>query len=173
MQAMEALANEGGMIPEQIWDAPDIPDKELFFGKPSGSAMPLVWAHAEYLKLRRSLRERRVIDMPPQPAERYLRENPPAAPTSPFTLWRFNHRSRILVKGKTLRVETRSPAVVHWSADGWQTVQDCSTTDTHMGMHVADLPTGDLTERAQVIFTFRWPGEGDRWEGKNYEVTVT
>jgi glucoamylase len=50
-KAMESFANEGGMIPEQLWDADDIPERELFFGKPSGSAMPLVWAHAEYLKL--------------------------------------------------------------------------------------------------------------------------
>ena len=55
MRTMEAFANESGLLPEQIWDAPDIPARELFFGRPSGSAMPLVWAHAEYLKLRRSL----------------------------------------------------------------------------------------------------------------------
>jgi len=55
LRALEAFANEGGLFPEQVWDAPDIPDRELFFGQPSGSAMPLVWAHAEYIKLRRSL----------------------------------------------------------------------------------------------------------------------
>ncbi|MCL4476792.1 MAG: glycoside hydrolase family 15 protein, partial [Nitrospirae bacterium] len=52
-RTMEAFANEGGMISEQVWDAPDIPERELFFGRPSGSAMPLVWAHSEYVKLRR------------------------------------------------------------------------------------------------------------------------
>jgi glucoamylase len=34
--------------------------------------MPLVWAHAEYLKLRRSLREGRVFDTPPETFKRYL-----------------------------------------------------------------------------------------------------
>ena len=58
------------MIAEQIWDAPDIPQRELHFGQPSGSAMPLVWAHAEHVKLRRSLRDGRVFDMPPQPVRR-------------------------------------------------------------------------------------------------------
>ncbi len=171
MRVMEALANEGGMIPEQTWDAADIPEEELFFGKPAGSAMPLVWAHAEYLKLRRSLRERRVIDMPPQPANRYLTGDDRHTGT-PFTLWRFNHRSRVLQQGNLLRVETRSPALVHWSVDGWQNVQECATTDTQVGMHVADLPTQELEEGAQVTFTFRWPAEGDRWEGTNYEVRV-
>ena len=37
--------------------------------------MPLVWAHAEYIKLLRSLRDGRVFDTPPQPVERYQRNN--------------------------------------------------------------------------------------------------
>ena len=53
---MEALAGESGLLPEQVWDSADIPDRGLFIGHASGSAMPLVWAHAEYLKLCRSLR---------------------------------------------------------------------------------------------------------------------
>ncbi len=51
LHAMEAAATEGGLIPEQVWDAPDIQERELLFGRPTGSASPLVWAHAEYLKL--------------------------------------------------------------------------------------------------------------------------
>ncbi len=50
----------------------DIPAKDLRFGRPSGSAMPLVWAHAEYLRLSRSLHDGRVFDMPPQTVQRYL-----------------------------------------------------------------------------------------------------
>ena len=72
MHALEAFANEGGMIPEQIWDADDLPEQGLHFGQPSGSAMPLVWAHAEYVKLRRSLQDDRVFDMPPQTVQRYV-----------------------------------------------------------------------------------------------------
>ena len=53
-------------MPEQVWDAADIPERELFCGRPSGSAMPLVWAHAEHIKLLRSLRDGAVFDMPPQ-----------------------------------------------------------------------------------------------------------
>ena len=63
---METFANGGGLLPEQVWDCDDIPERELFRGRPAGSAMPLVWAHAEHIKLLRSLREGRVFDMPPQ-----------------------------------------------------------------------------------------------------------
>jgi len=65
MHTMEAFANASGLIPEQVWDALDIPERKLYEGRPTGSAMPLVWAHAEYLKLRRSLRDNRVFDLPP------------------------------------------------------------------------------------------------------------
>lgn len=70
-KAMEAFASEGGMIPEQIWDTADLPKRGLIFGKPSGSGMPLAWAHAEYLKLLRSLRDGKVFDLPAAPAQRY------------------------------------------------------------------------------------------------------
>src|SRR6201999_3027845 len=49
LATLEASASAGGLIPEQIWDSDDIPGRELFFGRPSGSAMPLVWAHAEHI----------------------------------------------------------------------------------------------------------------------------
>lgn len=70
---MRAQASDGGMLPEQVWDGIDIPERELLNGRPSGSAMPLVWAHAEYAKLVRSLHDGRVFDMPQQAYERYVR----------------------------------------------------------------------------------------------------
>src|ERR1019366_4676481 len=72
LAAFEAFAGDSGLIPEQVWDVADIPDRELYFGRAAGSAMPLVWAHAEYVKLRRSLRDGAVFDLPPQTVQRYL-----------------------------------------------------------------------------------------------------
>ena len=65
MKTMERFANASGFFPEQIWDSNDLPERKLFIGQASGSAAPLVWAHAEYLKLRRSLQDGRVFDTPP------------------------------------------------------------------------------------------------------------
>lgn len=70
--AMESFAGPTGLMPEQVWDSPDIPEKGLFLGRPTGSAMPLVWAHGEYLKLRRSLIEGRIFDLPMEAARRYV-----------------------------------------------------------------------------------------------------
>lgn len=41
IQAMERFASETGLLPEQLWDADHIPEKAMFYGRPSGSAMPL------------------------------------------------------------------------------------------------------------------------------------
>jgi glucoamylase len=73
--------------------------------------------------------------------------------------------------GKDLRVELMAPALVHWSADGWQTTQDAQTRDTRLGVFAADLPTRDLPAGARVEFTFDWLSAA-RWEGQNYAVQV-
>ena len=165
--AMIAFANDGGMMPEQIWDAPDRPGRELSFGRPSGSAMPLVWAHAEYVKLLRSLREARVFDMPPQTVERYITKKT----ASPNEIWRFNHKRHSLPAGRTLRIETLARATVRWSDDGWRTVHDTATLDTGLGVHEVDLPTCRLVAGTVLKFTFFWD-EARRWEGVDYEVVV-
>ncbi len=167
LAALGAFANQGGMLPEQVWDAPNIPERELFFGKASGSAMPLVWAHAEYVKLCRSLNDKRVFDIPPQPVQRYQVEGM----SSPYAIWRFNHKCRVILPGKTLRLEVLAPAVVRWSVDGWGTSHTNQTRDTGLGVHVADLPIGELPDGTILHFTFFWP-EAGRWEGVDFDAQI-
>jgi glucoamylase len=165
--AMEALAGESGLLPEQVWDSADIPDRELFTGHASGSAMPLVWAHAEYIKLCRSLLEGEIFDRPPQTVRRYLVEKV----TSRHISWRFNNKVRSMLPSGSLRIETLAPAVVRWSVDGWRTARDLPTRDTTLGVHVADLGTIRQQSGERVDFTFYWP-EADRWEGVDFVVYV-
>lgn len=70
---MATFANETGLISEQIWDADDIPERDLERGKPTGSVCPLLWAHGEYVKLVRSLHDGRPFDLPQQTFNRYVR----------------------------------------------------------------------------------------------------
>ena len=130
--------------------------------------MPLVWAHAEYVKLLRSLRDGRVFDTPPQTVERYVTGRQGTA----LHPWRFNHRCRTLPVGRTLRVEVLAPAVVRWTLDGWHTAHDTATRDVGLGVHLVDLPTGAVPAGGAVDFTFRWL-ETDRWEGVDFRVLVT
>lgn len=73
--------------------------------------------------------------------------------------------------GKTLRVETLAPAVVHWSADAWHHTYDTPTCDTGPGVHYADLATGALPAGSALRFTFYWL-EADRWEGEDFALEV-
>ena len=167
IQAMEAFANEGGMISEQIWDTADLPERGLFLGRPSGSANPLVWAHAEYVKLRRSILEGHVFDMPLQTVERYLVRQQQAR----FSLWRFTCQPRVVQVGKILRLELMAAAKVHWGVDGWHDAnKEVETRDTRLGVYVVDLPTSHLSPGQSVNFTFYWLSAG-RWEGKDFSVT--
>ncbi|MEO6876212.1 MAG: glycoside hydrolase family 15 protein [Opitutaceae bacterium] len=167
LAAMESFANESGLISEQVWDSPDLPEHELFFGRPSGSAMPLVWAHAEYLKLQRSLRDGQLFDRPPQTVQRYLKEKT----DSPRLIWRFNHKLRSLPPGKILRIELMASAIVHWTADDWKTCHDEKTHDAGLEIHLADLATQTVPEGRQVKFTFHWSDAG-HWEGTDFMVHI-
>lgn len=168
LSVMEAsAAGQSRLIPEQVWDAADIPALELFRGKPTGSACPLVWAQSEYVKLRRSLRDGKIFDQPSQTVQRYLVEKP----VRQFFGWRFNNKVRSVPRNKTLRLVLLSPALVHWSVDGWKSTQDTNARDTGLGTYVLDLPTASLPPGRLAVFTFYWPQE-DRWEGKDYNVVV-
>jgi glucoamylase len=166
LKVMELSTGGGRLIPEQVWDADDIPALELFRGKPSGSACPLVWTHSEYVKLRRSLRDGKIFDQPPQPVQRYQVERR----KSFFAEWRFNNKCRTIPQGKKLRLLLPAPAMVHWSFDGWQTGQDTNTRDP-LGVFVADLPSDSLVAGREIVFTLYWPQE-QRWEGVDYTIVV-
>jgi glucoamylase len=166
--AMQAFAGGSLLLPEQVWDTADIPERELFLGRASGSARPLVWAHAEYLKLRRSIADGAVFDQPPQTLARYVTA---ATRTTRYAVWRFNNKIREMKPGKVLRLETLAPAVVHWGTSGWQRVQDTGMFDTGLGVFVADIPAASLGSGSTVEWTFYWL-DAKRWEGVDFSVSV-
>ncbi|HTP59972.1 MAG TPA: glycoside hydrolase family 15 protein, partial [Spirochaetia bacterium] len=166
-RALESFAGDGGMLPEQVWDSPDIPQRELFFGRPSGSAMPLLWAHAEYLKLVRSLADGKIFDMPVQTAQRYVVEKK----VSRYAPWRLNQKCRTIPCGKDLRVELAGEAFVRFSVDGQGGVQEAASRPTSLGIHVVDLSTRSLPVGARITFTIRWKSPAGK-DAPEYSVSV-
>lgn len=164
---MAGFANPGGLLPEQVWDGADSADGELVFGKPAGSAMPLVWAHAEYVKLLRSRRDGEVFGTPPQPRARYCNSAPPVA----VFPWQFNLKAHSMPQGKVLRITVLTAASIRWTSDGWGTWHDLATQDLGIGTWIADLPTAALAPGSEVLFTMRWL-EVERWEGENFTIRV-
>ncbi|WP_017443775.1 glycoside hydrolase family 15 protein [Gayadomonas joobiniege] len=63
---MEQFANQGLMLPEQVWDGVGEKPDGYQTGQGTNSATPLAWTHAEYVKLVRSLSEGQVWDYYPE-----------------------------------------------------------------------------------------------------------
>src|SRR5439155_17179107 len=135
IRALENFANEGGMLPEQVWDDEDLPAARMQRGAPTGAAMPLCWAHAEYLTLIRSRKDGACFDCIPAVRQRYV-QNKTAGKVE---MWTFAHQPPRIRQGKTLRLITAAPATVRWSLDGWKTVNDTQTRDSGLGCWFSDL----------------------------------
>ena len=144
---MRAQASDGGMLPEQIWDGPDRPEFELVNGRATGGAMPLVWAHAEYAKLVRSLHDGRVFDMPQQPYERYVRQRVGCD----LTIWAPQCRASRMPVGNRLRIHSPVEVTVRWSVDDG-TVSDSAGRATTIGVWVVDIDTERAPVGAKIRF---------------------
>lgn len=167
VRAMERFASSTGLLPEQIWDSQDLPEAYMFLGKPTGSAMPLMWAHAEYVKLLRSVFDGKVFDLCPAIAEHYLFNRKACRQ---LEVWKSNRQARKVKRGYTLRIQYPTSFRLHWTADHWQTVTDTPSTATALGLHYVDIPVS-LDQQAPIQFTFFWTATG-RWEGQDFLVKV-
>ena len=77
LDSMLGFANDGLMIPEQVWDQKEAPvvDRqfvpELKFGEGTGSATPLAWSMAQFIRLAVNLKAGRNLDTPDVVYRRY------------------------------------------------------------------------------------------------------
>lgn len=167
IRAMEGLASSTGLLPEQVWDAPDMPEAYMCRGRPTGSAMPLMWAHAEYIKLLRSVRDGKVSDLIADVAQRYLGAR---ADRRLFEVWKPTRQVRRVKRGYVLRIQAPGSFRLHWSDDEWQTVKDTPSSSTTLGVEFVDISI--LSEqRAPIRFTFFWTAI-ESWEGRDHLVSI-
>jgi glucoamylase len=167
LRTMERLATPTGMLTEQIWDAPDLPSAHMVFGKPTGAAMPLMWAHAEYIKLLRSAHDGKVFDLVPEVAARY---QDPNRELTTVDFWCFNHPTPEMDAGHTLRILAAHPFHLRWTTSEWQ-----EYSDTHSGAVIRGLDYVDIqvprSQSVPVRFTFFWTSR-QVWEGRDFSVAV-
>ena len=167
LRAIEGFASPTGLLPEQVWDEQDKANKHMFLGRPTGSAMPLMWAHAEYVKLLRSVSDGHVFDLIPEVASRYLGDRKAC---QLFEIWKPNRQVRVVKRGYTLRVQVPAPFRLHWTDDEWRTVKDTESAATTLGIEFFDIPI-TAAQQAPIRFTFFWP-KSNSWEGRDYLVEV-
>src|ERR1035438_6059821 len=165
--ALEKFANEGGMISEQLWNAEDLGGMRR--GLPTGAAMPLCWAHAEYLSLVRSAHDGVCFDRVEPAFQRYVVH--PVA--SRHEIWSFRHPLRRISPGKILRLIVAAEATVAWSADNWASTNRLDTThNSALNVWSADLSTEGCPDGVVIAFTFFWK-VAQRQEDRNYSVAVS
>jgi len=167
LEAMVRMTGPGGLIPEQIWDGEAIPKLGLYPGKPSGSAMPLVWAHAEFLKLLAAQTTKRPAEMLDAVETRYGGKVPDAQRWH----WRVASPVDILPAGKSLLIEGHEPFLLHFGFNGWHRAEDAKSTPLPFGMHGVEISAEDLKSAATLEFTFYFT-ERDKWLGKDFVVTL-
>ena len=169
MQAMESFASSGGMLPEQVWDETEPLDAEsgrIELGEAAGSAMPLVWAHAEYLKLVRSVADGRVFDRVEAAASRYG-----AGPrSSPVEMWKLRRPTESIAAGKTLRILAADSFELVYTTDGWATRHTQISVSHGPAGNAADIVTAP-TQEGEIVFTLRWTAS-NTWEGRNFAVKI-
>jgi glucoamylase len=171
LKFFEDVAGARGMLPEQVWNG--VPTQAtsglmLVPGGPTGSAMPLAWAHAEYIRLVRSASDKKVFDVVKPVADRYLVPHN----SSSLEIWNFDRQLLGMPKGRTLRIPLSSPFTLRWTSDNWATVNNEDAKTTAVGIYYADIQTTAGTA-GPLVFTLYWSSAG-RWEGgPNFQVNLT
>jgi len=136
-------------------------------GGPTGSAMPLMWAHAEYIKLLRSTFDGKVFDVIPEVASRYLGKR---GSHRQLEIWKLNRQTATVKRGYTLRILVPAPFRLHWSDDQWQTAQDTMSSSTAIGIEYVDIPV-KASQKSPLHSTFFWKADS-RWENNDYVVAM-
>lgn len=165
LHAMERFASENRLLPQQVWDAANLPARHLWLGESTGAAMPFLWAHAEYILLLRSIADGRPFERLAPVVARY--QGGPSLPR--IEVWKWGRQVRRVKAGATLRVQAEARFSLHVSLDGGQSQRELPCQSGPLGVYWVDLP---LLRPGGLEFTFYWPND-ERWEGRAFQVEIT
>ena len=176
--AYERFSSVGGMLPEQVWDHEDLPSEGMYEGRSAGSAQPLVWAHAEYIKLLRSVVDGKIFDTISAVADRYAVAPGTRSFKSTIEIFQLARPISQVPAGYSLRITDPNRFQVVYTLDGWTTQQTISSKVVGYPGSYADIATPPLDAggSGKLIFTLHWPESAaghDHWLGYNVEVELT
>ncbi|HET7062185.1 MAG TPA: hypothetical protein VFI43_08420, partial [Nitrosospira sp.] len=167
IKTMEAFSSTCCLLPEQVWDSADIPAKHMWIGRPTGSAMPLVWSHAEYIKLLRSVHDGIVFDLIPIVRKRYIDDQV----GTDLEVWTFKQKLSDFRPWRRLRIEVYGAALLHWTENNWETAHDIELPDEGLGVFAHEFEKGRFGHATELKFTFYWH-QPQRWEGRDFSLQV-
>ena len=157
LQAMQSQASGVGLIPEQVWNQPDLAASPFgtdptvasigfVNGKPAGSASPLTWSAGAFVRLLRDLSTGTVLDRPRATFNRYVAHTQGQTPltvTAPANNSAVSG-SPVIVTGTTLpgnRVDVAATNVDHNS----QTTLASTVVGPSGGFSLTVVVTGGTT----------------------------
>jgi len=165
-RALDQYAVGIGLIPEQIWDQPALPDRLLEYGGPTGAALPLLWAHAEYIKLVRSIADGRVFDLIEPVRSRYV---PGGRHGRPLEVWSENRPVASIPAGTTLRIVAGVPFTVEWTTGEPVRSGFRPATSTALAVWYADV---DADIASSIRFILRADTAGPIWNREHVVAVV-
>lgn len=167
LEAMAAMAGSGGMLPEQVWDVQPLPELGLFPGRPAGSAMPLAWAHGEFVKLAAS----RALGHPFDRLDSVWRRYEGELPQPDTWVWTPGAPIGSIPFGKDLLLLLPRPATFRLGNDGWSGARDLESRELGLGLHGLRLGAADLADLSSLEITWRW-GEDGHWIGEDFRLRI-
>jgi glucoamylase len=169
LQAMLAMRGRGGLLPEQVWDAGQLPWQDLRPGQPTGSAMPLAWAHSELVKLAVAVATGKPVERLDLVTARYHA----TVPVSPSWFWRDGTPVLALPAGRSLVVAGPSQFTLHYGFNDWNpvTISERDAQPIGLGLFGVTLTPADLAGQASLQFVRRYPD--GTWEpSTRHDVTL-
>jgi glucoamylase len=137
LQAMHAMSSHG-LIPEQVWDT--APLGHFVPGRATGSAMPLAWAHAEFIKLSISRAEGRIVDRPDAVWQRYGGVRPHAT----TAIWTLGAPLPRIDPGQALWIVLAQPAALRWGCRADELCRHVASAPAGLGLHGIALDAATL-----------------------------
>jgi glucoamylase len=168
LDAMLGFANDGLMIPEQIWDRKETPaaDRqfvpELKLGEGTGSATPLAWSMAQFIRLAVNLKAGRNLDTPAVVYERYVKKGIPGQASGfggldetavlPVRAGEKFNLKRQAVKGAKVAVSYRgATTLLPVDEKGEFTIEITAPENEEIGLVAVEMPDGATAfERVKV-----------------------
>ena len=165
----ERFATCGQLLPEQVWDEGGRPGRSLRIGLPAGSAVPLAWAHAEYLKLLRSALDGKVFDRIDPVYERYSEPEGRKRIRRGIEIASLRRNIQRMNAGSTLRIVDEKRFEVEWTDDGWHTRHTAASRALGSAGFSAEFAPAAMS--SEVEWTMHWQDE-EAWLGYNVKVKV-
>ncbi|MCG1001962.1 MULTISPECIES: glucodextranase DOMON-like domain-containing protein [Halobacterium] len=135
LRTMAGFANDGRMLPEQVWDREEPTAFGWEFGEGTGSATPLSWSMAQFVRLAHSLDAGEPVETPAAVRDRYAASDPPDGPSLDVSF--------------PPRVVGEQPATVSGTTDGEEVVVSALGDTRHVPVEngsfetTVELPDGE------------------------------